>query len=212
MSTYHTIINNSCIIPITSKKFTRNRASDPLLDSLITSKTRIKLLLKFFLNPGTRAYLRGLATEFGESTNAIRVELNRLTDAKLLKSVHAGRTVQYRANKQHSLFKDLQSVVKKFVGLDKVAEELAAKLGDVQAAYVIGDYAKGNDSGLIDLVLVGQVDDEKLKEVTKKTEELIDRKIRTLVLAPTDLEKLQSRLDIEHALFIWGKESVMGEQ
>ena len=195
-----------------SKNFTRNRASDPLLDSLITSKTRIKLLLKFFLNPGTRAYLRGLATEFGESTNAIRVELNRLTDAKLLKSVHAGRTVQYRANKQHSLFKDLQSVVKKFVGLDKVAEELAAKLGDVQAAYVIGDYAKGNDSGLIDLLLIGQVDDEKLKEVTEKTEGLIDRKIRTLVLAPTDLEKLQSRLDIEHALFIWGKESVMGEQ
>ncbi len=212
MSTYYTIINNSCIIPITSKKFTRNRASDPLLDSLITSKTRLKLLLKFFLNPGTRAYLRGLATEFGESTNAIRVELNRLTDAKLLKSVNSGRTVEYRANKQHSLFKDLQSVVKKFVGLDKVAEELAAKLGDIQAAYVIGDYAKGIDSGLIDLVLVGQVDDEKLKEVTEKTEGLIDRKIRTLVLAPTDLEKLQSRLDIEHALFIWGKESVMGEQ
>jgi len=212
MSTYHTIINNSCIIPITSKKFTRNRFLFTMLDTLITSKTRVKLLLKFFLNPGTKSYLRGLATEFGESTNAIRVELNRLTDAKLLKSVHAGRTIQYRANKQHSLFKDLQSVVKKFVGLDKVAEELAAKLGDIQAAYVIGDYAKGNDSGLIDLVLVGQVDDEKLKEVTKKTEELIDRKIRTLVLAPTDLEKLQSRLDIEHALFIWGKESVMGEQ
>jgi len=212
MSTYHTIINNSCIIPITSKKFTRNRILFTMLDTLITSKTRVKLLLKFFLNPGTKSYLRGLATEFGESTNAIRVELNRLTEAKLLKSVNSGRTVEYRANKQHSLFKDLQSVVKKFVGLDKVAEELAAKLGDIQAAYVIGDYAKGNDSGLIDLVLVGQVDDEKLKEVTKKTEELIDRKIRTLVLAPTDLEKLQSRLDIEHALFIWGKESVMGEQ
>jgi predicted nucleotidyltransferase len=164
------------------------------------------------LNPGTRAYLRGLATEFGESTNAIRVELNRLTDAKLLKSVHAGRTVQYRANKQHSLFKDLQSVVKKFVGLDKVAEELAAKLGDVQAAYVIGDYAKGNDSGLIDLLLIGQVDDEKLKEVTEKTEGLIDRKIRTLVLKQSDLERLDERLDLKHALLIWGNESVMGEQ
>ncbi|MEE1507407.1 MAG: ArsR family transcriptional regulator [Candidatus Neomarinimicrobiota bacterium] len=164
------------------------------------------------MNPGTRAYLRGLATEFGESTNAIRVELNRLTDAKLLKSVHAGRTVQYRANKQHSLFKDLQSVVKKFVGLDKVAEELAAKLGDVQAAYVIGDYAKGNDSGLIDLLLIGQVDDEKLKEVTEKTEGLIDRKIRTLVLKQSDLERLDERLDLKHALLIWGNESVMGEQ
>ena len=191
-----------------SKNFTRNRASDPLLDSLITSKTRIKLLLKFFLNPGTRAYLRGLATEFGESTNAIRVELNRLTDAKLLKSVNSGRTVEYRANKQHSLFKDLQSVVKKFVGLDKVAEELAAKLGDIQAAYVIGDYAKGNDSGLIDLVLVGQVDDEKLKEVTEKTENLIKRKIRTLVLNEDEFVKLQDRLNINHALFIWGEDTV----
>ena len=183
-----------------------------MLDTLITSKTRIKLLLKFFLNPGTKSYLRGLATEFGESTNAIRVELNRLTEAKLLKSVNSGRTVEYRANKHHSLFKDLQSVVKKFVGLDKVAEELAAKLGDIQAAYVIGDYAKGIDSGLIDLVLVGQVDDEKLKEVTEKTEGLIDRKIRTLVLKQSDLERLDERLDLKHALLIWGNESVMGEQ
>ncbi len=195
-----------------SKKFTRNRFLFTMLDTLITSKTRVKLLLKFFLNPGTKSYLRGLATEFGESTNAIRVELNRLTDAKLLKSVNSGRTVEYRANKQHSLFKDLQSVVKKFVGLDKVAEELAAKLGDIQAAYVIGDYAKGNDSGLIDLVLVGQVDDEKLKEVTTKTEDLIERKIRTLVLNKDQLLELQDRLNIKHALFIWGKESVMGEQ
>ena len=84
-----------------------------MLDSLITSKTRVKLLLKFFLNPGTKSYLRGLATEFGESTNAIRVELNRLTEAKLLKSVHTGRTVEYRANKDHTFFKDIQSVVKK---------------------------------------------------------------------------------------------------
>ena len=82
--------------------------------------------------------------------------------------------------------------------------ELYARLGDIRAAYVIGDYAKGSDSGLIDLVLVGQVDDEKLKEMTAKTEKLINRKIRTLVLDPSDLEKLNSRLDIEHALFIWG--------
>ena len=179
-----------------------------MLETLITSKTRVKLLLKFFLNPGTSAYLRGLATEFGESTNAIRVELNRLTEAKLLMSVNSGRTVEYRANKRHSLFKDIQSVVKKFVGIDKVAEELAAKLGDIRAAYVIGDYAQGNDSGLIDLVLVGSVDEEKLKEVTEKTEGLINRKIRTLVLRQTDLEKLNERLDLKHALFIWGADTV----
>ncbi len=176
-----------------------------MLDSIITSKTRIKLLLKFFMNPGTQAYLRGLANEFGESTNAIRVELNRLTKAKLLKSSNEGRTVQYMANKDHSLFKDLQSVVKKYVGIDKLAEELAAKLGDIHSAYVIGDYARGIDSGLIDLVLVGKVEEEKLKEVTEKTEQLIERKIRTLVLNQDEFLKLKDRLEIKNALFIWGK-------
>jgi len=183
-----------------------------MLETLITSKTRVKLLLKFFLNPGTKAYLRGLSTEFGESTNAIRVELNRLTEAKLLKSVNAGRTVEYRANTKHSLFNDIQSVVKKFVGLDKLAEELAAKLGNVQAAYVIGDYAKGIDSGLIDLVLVGEVDEEKLNEMKEKTEGLINRKIRTLVLKKADLRKLDKRLDLKHSLFVWGKETVNSKQ
>ena len=209
MSTYQTILNKPCFIPIMSKNFTRNRESDPLLDSLITSKTRIKLLLKFFLNPGTKAYLRGLATEFGESTNAIRVELNRLTEAKILKSVHSGRTVKYRANKEHSLFMDIQSVVTKFVGIDTLAEEITNKLGDIQSAYVIGDYAVGNDSGLIDLVLVGQVNDEKLKKITSKNEGLIKRKIRTLVLDPKDLKKLNNRVNIEHALCIWTRETTM---
>jgi len=178
-----------------------------MLDSLITSKTRIKLLLKFFLNPGTKAYLRGLAKEFGESTNAIRVELNRLTDAKLLKSINVGRTVEYHANQEHSLYEDIQNVVTKFVGIDTLVVELIDKIGDIQSAYIIGDYAKGNDSGLIDLALVGHVDDKKLQEMITKTENLINRKIRTLVLNPQDMDKLNNRLDIDHALCIWTKEA-----
>ena len=45
-----------------------------MLDSLITSKTRIKLILKFFLNPETRAYLRGLSEEFGEFPGGTMIE------------------------------------------------------------------------------------------------------------------------------------------
>jgi hypothetical protein len=73
---------------------------------------------------------------------------------------------------------------------------------------VIGDYAKGKDSGLIDLVLVGHIDETKLKEVTAKTENLIDRKIRTLILSGDDLKKLNKRLNLDHALLIWGIETV----
>ena len=177
-----------------------------MLNTLITSKTRINLLLKFFMNPGTKAYLRELAAEFGESTNAIRVELNRLSEAKLLQSTNLGRKVIYRANKKHNLFWDIQSVVRKYVGLDRLIEDLVSRLGSVEAAYVIGDYAQGIDSGLIDVVLVGAVDSETLENFVLKTGDLIDRKIRPLVLDLEEFKTLRARLDIDHALPIWNKE------
>ena len=176
-----------------------------MLNTLITSKTRINLLLKFFLNPGTKAYLRELSSEFGESTNAVRVELNRLTEAKILKSTSLGRKIIYRANRKHSLFRDIQSVVRKFVGLDQLVEDLIKRLGSVEKAFVIGDYAKGIDSGLIDVVLVGNVNKKTLDEFALKTGKLIKRKIRPLVLNEIELHELKERLDIDNSLPIWNK-------
>ena len=183
-----------------------------LLESLITSKTRIKLLLKFFLNPETRAYLQELATEFGESSNGIRVELNRLTEAKLLQSKNSGRTVLYKANTNHALYQDIRNVVRKYVGIDRLVEDLVAELGQVDAAYITGDYARGVDSGLIDLVLVGQVNPDSLRKAIEKTGKLIRRKIRPLVLNKKEFRQLRKRLDIDHALPIWGKQLGIGAE
>ena len=176
-----------------------------MLETLITSKTRLKLLLKFFMNPETRAYLRELASEFGESTNGIRLELNSLTKAKLLKSRNVGRTVVYRANKNHTLFSDIQSVVQKYVGIDHLVDDLISELGQIDAAYIIGDYAHGSDSGLIDLVIVGEVNQYVLQRLVDKTSAIISRKIRPLVLDREELSRLWNHLDIEHALPIWGE-------
>lgn len=93
-----------------------------MLDSLVTSQTRIKLLKKFFLNSSTKAHLRGLESEFGESSNAIRVELNRFEDAGLLQSLRAGNKKVYQANLKHPLFKDIHSIIMKETGIDRVIE------------------------------------------------------------------------------------------
>jgi hypothetical protein len=177
-----------------------------LLESLITSKTRIKLLLKFFLNPGTRAYLREIASEYGESSNAIRVELNRLTRAKLLKSEPAGRTIQYQANSRHPLFRDIQNIIKKYVGLDQLVDLFIKELGDVKLAFITGDYSRGIDSGLIDLVLVGEIKSGVLPGLTNKTEALIERKIRTLVLSDVEFKSLKHKLLKDPVLLLWTKD------
>ena len=176
-----------------------------MLDSFITSKTRVRLLLKFFLNPGTSAYLRGLADEFGESTNSVRVELNRLSEAGILESTDEGRTKVYRANEKHPLFPEIQRIVAKTVGLDRLVEQVVSRLGNVELALVTGDYARGVDSGLIDLVLVGNIDQSYLAELVKKAEGMIERKIRTLVLTKKEYEKLEGKFKKEKALVVWEK-------
>ena len=175
-----------------------------MLDSLVISKTRIKLLLKFFINPETRAYLRELPKEFGESTNSVRLELNRLTKANLLVSQNHGRTILYNANTEHSFFKDIQNIALKYVGIDRIAANMVSSLGEVESAYIIGDYAKGKDSGIIDLVLIGKINQEILQQLIEKTEKLINRKIRPMILTKKEFKKLNKSLDIKHALPIWG--------
>ena len=174
-----------------------------MLDSIITSQTRIRLLLKFFLNPKTRGYLRQLAKEFGESTNSIRVELNKLTDAQILSSATEGRNKIYNANISHPLFEDIRNIVLKSTGIDKVISDIIKKLGPVKLAFIRGDYAVGKDSGLIDLVLVGEdLNMSELERVTAKTENLINRKISTLVLTVDEYDKLKNNFAKETKLVL----------
>ena len=176
-----------------------------MIDSLITSKTRIKLLIRFFLNPDSRSYLRELANEFGESTNSVRLELNRLSDAGLLVSNEEGRSKFYKANKDHPLYSEIQSIVKKTLGLDQLVERLTSQLGDLKQAFLVGDYAKGIDSGLIDLVLVGDVDKEQAEKLTQKIEKIINRKIRLVNLNQEEFHRLKNKFMKESTLPIWGE-------
>ncbi len=163
-----------------------------MINSLITSQTKIKLLLRFFLNPAAKGYLRQLAKDFNESTNSIRVELNKLSDAKMLVSEKDGRNVIYQANDKHPLFQDIRNIVLKSTGIDKVIQDIINKIGDLELAFIRGDYAIGNDSGLIDLVVVGDsINMKELERVRQKTEKLIERKISVMTITTSEYEKLK---------------------
>lgn len=177
-----------------------------MLESLITSQTRIKLLLRFFLNPESTSYLRELAEEFGESTNAVRVELNHLERAGLLESFEEGRTRLYRANRSHPLFPEIHSMVRKFAGIDQLVEEVLKKLGHIHSAYIVGDYAQGKDSGIIDLVIVGKIDENYLRKLVEKVESMTRRKIRYLILNEQELERFREALKLDEAITLWGEE------
>ena len=153
-----------------------------MLDSLITSKTRIKLLIKFFINIANKGYLNSLANEFGESTNSVRKELNNLTSAGYLEKHNENNKVIYKANASHPLFKIIQKIVHKHLGIQELLESVYNKIGDVKKVILLGDYAKGIDSGLIEVLIVGNnIDRKYLNKISPIIEKKINRKVNFFI-------------------------------
>ncbi|MCM1032100.1 MAG: winged helix-turn-helix domain-containing protein [Oscillibacter sp.] len=151
-----------------------------------------------------KAYLRGLADEFGESTNSIRLELNHLEEAGLLKSESDGNKKVYQANPEHPLFHDIRSLVLKHSGITQIIDQVVEKTGDIEKVWVKGDFAQGKDSDVVDLIILGnRINVEYFNSLIKKVENLIKRNIRYVII-PSESEAQMNCVG-EKNLLIWKK-------
>jgi len=177
-----------------------------MIETLISSKTRVKLLLKFFLNSNTQGYLRGLESEFGESSNAIRVELNRFSKAGMLTSSQKGNKKYFKANVNHPLFQEVHNLLLKYVGIDTIVENVIERLGDVERVFLTGEFARGLDSPIIDLLIIGEVDKNYLIQLIEKSEDLINKKIRYMSFSSKEWHNYKKELNENHILLLWKKD------
>ncbi len=160
-----------------------------MLDTIVSSKTRIKLLIKFFLFEETEGYLRSMEREFNESTNSIRIELKKFLEAGLLISERRGKKRYYKANTGHPLFKEIRQIVYKTVGIDQIIENITTKVENLEAAFIIGNFANGVESDTLELAFVGEdMDLIFIDSCVKKVEKIINRKIMHLVYTPSQME------------------------
>ncbi len=149
-----------------------------MLETLISSKTRLNLLVRFFLNLAKKSHLRGLADDFNDSTNSIRLELNNLTKAGYLIKKKEKNKINYLANKNHPLFNTLIELVRKHTGVEDIINNVISSVKDLKKVYILGDYAKGIDSGNIKIFIDGDIIDRKyIRKVICNTESKINRKI-----------------------------------
>ena len=157
--------------------------------------------MRLFLNPGSSAYLRGLADEFEESTNSVRLELNRLEDAGMLSSGFEGNKKVFKANADYPLFSEIRKILLKYTGLQEVIEEVIEKLGDIKNVYLTGDLAMGKQSDIVSLVLVGNPDKQYLLHLIEKAERVVPKKIQYLIYSVDEAVDLE--LDSEKYLLLW---------
>jgi len=149
-----------------------------MLEALITSKTRLRMLIKFFIDSSNEGYLNGLATEFNESTNSIRKELNNLSESGYLQKKRKDNKVIYQANKIHPMFKVLQKIVRHHLGIEDIVETIISRIGEVHKIVLVGDYAEGLDTGTISIIIIGEeLDDNYLKNLKLKIKDKIEREV-----------------------------------
>ena len=140
------------------------------------------MLIKFFVSAANKGYLNGLANEFNESTNSIRKELNNLSDAGyLLKSKQNNRVI-YNADTKHPLFKVLQKIVRQHLGLEEIVETVISRMGDLDIIALTGDYANGMDSGIIEIVIIGDdINMDYLENIKFKIKDKISRSVNFII-------------------------------
>ena len=174
-----------------------------MLDSLVSSKTKIKLLLKFFLNSSNTAYLRNLEAEFGESTNSIRLELNKFEESGLLNSYSESNKKIFKANTKHPLYPEINSIIRKYVGIDRIIDSIVSKLGEPDHVWLVGNLARGLNSDTIELKISGNVDKDYLEELVQKAEKTINKKLKIELLS--EVESLVGSNKLEPSLLLWSK-------
>lgn len=149
-----------------------------------------------------------MESEFGESSNSIRLELISLENAGLLNSTLKGNKKLYYANTSYPLFSEINSMMKKFVGIDQIIEQITSRLGDLDAAYLIHNLAIGLDSKVIDLVLIGNnLNQESILSLIEKAESQLSRKIQYEILTREEMIRIHGEKAV---LLIWKADGSLG--
>ncbi len=170
------------------------------LENLLISKVRIKSLRYFMLNPDRPIHLRGAVREFHEEINAVRRELTRLEETKIVSSESKGNRKYFTTNIEHPFFNELLSLFHKTYGLGGEILGNLKKLGDIQfalltPAYTSKKYANTGGGHVIDLVVIGTVDMQIMEDIVYKVQNEIGREIHYMILKPSEFQIRKRRND-----------------
>ena len=150
-----------------------------MLSTLITSKTRVKMLSWFISHPGERFHYRQLIKLLDSSSPSVRNELKRLETAGILVSTREANIRFYQVNQKHTLYPELKSIIFKTVGLADFLRDSLSKIGEIKVAFIYGSVAKNIEDAMsdIDLMVIGNVDMDSLNDAVSKAEDALGREI-----------------------------------
>jgi len=131
-----------------------------MLETLLGSKLRAKVLGWLFSHPDERYFVRQLTSLVKEDSTNVSRELARLEKTGILVTTTEGKQKYYQANRQSPLFNELHGLMLKTVGVaDIIKKALEPRMADIKLAFIFGSVARSTDDRRsdIDLMMVGKI-------------------------------------------------------
>jgi hypothetical protein len=168
-----------------------------MLEDLIISRVRVKLLEIFFGAPGQIYHVRELVRQTGEEINAVRRELAHLEKIGLLKREPRANRVYYFLRRDYPLYFDLLELIAKTTGRGGSILKNKVKRGRIKFAMLSGKFARGVVSGPdhVDLLIVGAVVLPELAAVVRETEHRRGAEINYTVMTEEEFAFRKTRRD-----------------
>ena len=167
-----------------------------MLDRLLGSRLRARVIGWLFTHPDERFYVRQLTEILAEDSTNLSRELARLESLGLLVSERDGQQKYFQANRHAAIFEELAGLAVKTTGaVDVLRQALSTHASDIREAFVFGSFARQEQTADsdIDLMIVGGVDELALQPSIDRAEATLHRTINyTLLSEPEFDEKSQS--------------------
>lgn len=161
-----------------------------MLGKLFTSKTRVKILTLFTMNPGKEMFVREISRATDENINAVRRELSNLEEIGLLMSEKKGNMKYYTVRKDFPIYEELKSIVLKTEGASKFLKDNLKEMKNIKLAFIYGSFARGEATAAsdIDIFLVGNLDEDQLIREVLKLEKVLLRDVNYTLFSPEEFE------------------------
>jgi exonuclease I len=170
-----------------------------MIEQLLGSKTRVKLLQLFLSNPNRSFYVREITRKIDEQINSVRRELSNLLNIGIIISDTTNNRLYYEVNQSYEFYKPLRDIFGSVSMRDGAVKTAKQKdnykaLGNVDLLIYTGQFTRDDRAG-VDLIIVGNTNGNAVQKFVADLEQQEGKELRYTVMTTTDFRYRQQVKD-----------------
>jgi len=153
------------------------------IEKIFGSRIRAKILGWLFTHPAESFFVRQIALILKEDPTNLSREMANLEELVILRSRRNGNLKHFQTNQECPFFEELKGLVLKTTGVAGQIRASLERISGIEFAFIYGSYAKGEEKADsdVDLLIIGDVDMDRLDSNLGKLEKMLGREINYIL-------------------------------